>query len=125
MGRARVRLTLNFDRNLDQIEKFLGTDTRAFTEVLDWLFGVLIPELERFPKLGVDFIARRTKSVKARSVRRHVLSLMTRGDELRELISGKYLVLYLYRQATVYLLSIRHHRQLSFDLAGHWADDVR
>jgi hypothetical protein len=125
MGRARVRLTLNFGRNLDQIERFLGTNAGAFTEVLDWVFDVLIPELERFPKLGVDFLARRTKSVKARSVKRHVLALMTRGDELRECISGKYLVLYLHRRATVYLLSIRHHRQLSFDLAGHWADDVR
>lgn len=125
MTRATVRVTQNFGGNLDQIEKFLHADARAFADVLDWVFDVLMPNLERFPKLGVDFLARRTKSAEARTLKRQVLALMTGGDDLREYISGKYLVLYLNRKSTVYLLSIRHHRQLSFDLAAHWAEDVR
>jgi hypothetical protein len=39
---------------------------------------------------------------------------------LREYISGDYLVLYAVRGDDVYLLSIKHHRQLSFDLKEHW-----
>ena len=37
-------------------------------------------------------------------------------------MSGDYLILYAERKtcATVYLLSIRHHRQLSFDFASLW-----
>ena len=40
---------------------------------------------------------------------------------MREYVLKDYLLLYaLIDGATVYLLSIRHHRQLSFDFEGHW-----
>ena len=41
---------------------------------------------------------------------------------LREYLHGDYLMLYtaLDADVTVYLLSIRHHRQLSFDFARLW-----
>jgi hypothetical protein len=43
-------------------------------------------------------------------------------DGLREYLHGDYLMLYaaMDTPATVYLLSIRHHRQLSFDFARLW-----
>ena len=43
-------------------------------------------------------------------------------DALREYLHGDYLLLYaaMDAQKTVYLLSIRHHRQLSFDFARLW-----
>ena len=47
-------------------------------------------------------------------------------DALREYLHGDYLMLYTVvdaspkADATVYLLSIRHHRQLSFDFAKLW-----
>ena len=43
-------------------------------------------------------------------------------DALREYLHGDYLLLYTATEAdaTVYLLSIRHHRQLSFDFARLW-----
>lgn len=43
-----------------------------------------------------------------------------KNTSLREYISGDYLVLYALRGTYLYLLSIRHHRQLSFDLKEHW-----
>lgn len=53
-----------------------------------------------------------------------MLAAMPTGaaDSLREYLHGEYLVLYLVADdlATVYLLTIRHHRQLSFDFAGLW-----
>jgi mRNA-degrading endonuclease RelE of RelBE toxin-antitoxin system len=44
------------------------------------------------------------------------------ANALREYLHGDYLMLYtvLDATATVYLLSIRHHRQLSIDFAGLW-----
>jgi hypothetical protein len=41
---------------------------------------------------------------------------------LREYLHGDYLILYTEAEveAAVYLLSIRHHRQLSFDFARMW-----
>jgi hypothetical protein len=44
------------------------------------------------------------------------------ANALREYLHGDYLMLYnvIDATATVYLLSIRHHRQLSFDFAGLW-----
>jgi hypothetical protein len=41
---------------------------------------------------------------------------------LREYLHGDYLLLYtaVEAKATVYLLSIRHHRQLSFDFVRLW-----
>ena len=47
-------------------------------------------------------------------------------DALREYLHGDYLMLYTVVDAspkdkpTVYLLSIRHHRELSFDFARQW-----
>lgn len=52
-------------------------------------------------------------------------------DALREYLHGDYLMLYSVVElstsqadATVYLLSIRHHRQLSFDFARLWPGDA-
>ncbi|MHB8758912.1 MAG: hypothetical protein ACYC5S_02190 [Thiobacillus sp.] len=41
---------------------------------------------------------------------------------MREYLHGDYLMLYNASEtaATVYLLSIRHHRQLSFDFTRLW-----
>lgn len=40
----------------------------------------------------------------------------------REYLHGDYLLLYVAMETiqTVYLLSIRHHRQLTFDFSAHW-----
>lgn len=39
---------------------------------------------------------------------------------LREYVMSHYLVLYVQVEGTVFLLSIKHHKQLSFDFEGHW-----
>ena len=43
-----------------------------------------------------------------------------KNTEIREYIADEYLLLYAARDAVVFLLAIRHHRQLSFDLRVHW-----
>jgi len=42
------------------------------------------------------------------------LDSLGRSAEIREYVLSHYLVLYAIIETTVYLLSIRHHRQLSF-----------
>ena len=61
--------------------------------------------------LGYDPVVANPRKLKAIS-----------GDgELREYVMSHYLVLYARFDATIYLLSIRHHRQLSFDFESLWA----
>lgn len=49
------------------------------------------------------------------------------ADALREYVHGDYLMLYcaIDSATTVYLLSIRHHRELSFDFTGLWTRSDR
>lgn len=44
------------------------------------------------------------------------------GDDIRELIVDEFLVLYLVRGDRVVFLSIKHHRQLSYDLKAFWRE---
>jgi hypothetical protein len=41
-------------------------------------------------------------------------------SSLREYVMAHYLLLYVQAGDTVFLLSIKHHRQLSFDFEAHW-----
>jgi hypothetical protein len=53
-------------------------------------------------------------SVEAQEIIRQLKAAIGRG-EIREYILDEYLILYAIIGDVVYLLSIRHHRQLSFD----------
>jgi len=124
MKRATVLVTQNFARNLDAIEAFLREAETAvtFAPLLDDLFGQAIPALEQFPDLGSDFLHRRTTSREAAELASTLRERLGNGTDLRELVRGDYLILYARRGNDLYLLAIKHHRQLSFDLAGHWED---
>ena len=120
-----VKLTSNFERNLDDIERFLDENeaTNAFDLLVDELADTVIPNLESFPKMGRPFLDRPALSIEAMSrvekLRAQLNSLGSSAD-IREYVLNHYLVLYALRETTVYLLSIRHHRQLSFDFEGLW-----
>lgn len=117
-----VRLTANFESNLEAVRAFL-TDAEAaheFDRLLGYLFNEIIPNLERFPLLGRDFLAREPQSIEAQAKLQRVETVLRRGTELREYIAGDYLILYALTQDSVFLLSIKHHRQLSFDLRAFW-----
>lgn len=123
---AVVRLTANFERNLPDIEGFL-TDAeapQAYDALLDELLDIVIPNLERFPGIGRPFLAHSVRSVEtsnALEALRTKLSALTPDPEaLREYIFDQYLVLYAQVGMNLYLLAIKHHRQLSFDFHSHW-----
>jgi plasmid stabilization system protein ParE len=123
MARARsVLVTQNFDRNLAAIRDFLSAAgaSSAFAELVGRLGPEVIPNLQRFPDLGADFLARAPLSVDGVALFEEVVKAAGPGSHVRQLIDGDYLVLYMVKGGTVHLLAIKHHRQLSFDFAGHW-----
>lgn len=131
---AAVKFTANFEANLEQISTFWAEQgaSQAYSNLLDQLGHTVIGNLECHPRIGRKFFARVAQSVE---VRERVKALLKRfGDaEVREYLSGDYLLLYCLvaeramRQPdlTIYLLAIRHHRQLTFDFDGFWQANRR
>lgn len=120
--RYSVRIAHNFDKNLEEIEKFLTEQgaPEAFEGFLEQLFETVIPNLELYPELGMDFLARYSQSIEGQARIDALKKQLGNDVALREYIAGEYLVLYAVRRNDVYLLSTRHHRQLSFDFKSHW-----
>lgn len=118
----RVELTASFLERLDAIEAFLTEADAAFAfdDLLAELRATVIPNLARFPRIGRRYLDNPPQSAEALAQ----LAALPAGavGALREYLHGDYLVLYtaMDANATVYLLSIRHHRQLSFDFARLW-----
>ncbi|MBD5802184.1 Plasmid stabilization system protein [Azoarcus sp. Aa7] len=121
-----VKLTANFERNLEDIERFLteAEVPQAFDSLLDELLETVIPNLERYPDMGRPFLTRQPRSVEATNalatLRAKLSALTADMDALREYVLKDYLLLYAQAGGAIYLLAIRHQRQLSFDFEGHW-----
>lgn len=116
-----VRFTANFLANLDSIEAFWKENTfpRGFDQLLDELQQRVLPHLARHPRMGRRFMARRVRSVEAQGMHDALvqrLKLLSSEAEVREYVMDSYLILYLVLDQTLHLLSIRHHKQLAFDM---------
>ncbi|HRO57745.1 MAG TPA: type II toxin-antitoxin system RelE/ParE family toxin [Burkholderiaceae bacterium] len=120
--RYRVELTASFLECLDAIEAFLTEAEAAFAfdDLLAELRATVIPNLARFLRIGRRYLEHPPQSAEALAQ----LGTLPAGADntLREYLHGDYLLLYMAMEPgeTVYLLSIRHHRQLTFDFAAHW-----
>ena len=120
----RIELTASFLERLDGIEAFLTEADAAFAFAFDDLLAELratvMPNLARFPRIGRRYLDNPPQSAEALAQ----LAALPVGaaGALREYVHGDYLMLYtaMDAHATVYLLSIRHHRQLSLDFARLW-----
>lgn len=118
----RVELTASFVERLESIEAFLreADAPDAYDALLGVLRDTVIPNLRRFPRMGRRYLDQPPQSAEAIAQ----LAQLPAGAavSLRVLGSGDYLILYAEdnKSSTVYLLSIRHHRQLSFDFARLW-----
>lgn len=125
-GLHRVELTTSFLERLDAIEAFLteADAASAFDELLAELRGTVIPNLARFPRIGRRYLDNAPRSAEALTQ----LAALPAGaaSALREYLHGDYLMLYTVVDTpadalpSVVLLSIRHHRQLSFDFTRLW-----
>lgn len=119
--KTTVTLTANFELNLENIQTFLAeADAQhAYDALLDELLDTLIPNLERFPAIGRSFLERPVRSVEVTNALA-LLQTQLHNDELMEYLLKDYLVLYAKSDGIIHLLSIRHHRQLSFDFEHLW-----
>lgn len=121
-----VKLTANFERNLEEIERFLieAEAPQAFDGLLDELLETVIPNLEQFPEMGRSFLGQRVRSVETMNavaaLKEKLTALTPETEAIREYVLKHYLMLYAVVGGTIYLLAIRHQRQLSFDFEGHW-----
>lgn len=120
-----VKVTANFESNLEAIENFLyeADAPHVFDALLDELSDTVIPNLERFPDIGRLFMERSVRSVEAGNSL-DALRRKLKGRVVREYLLPDYLILYLCSECgietTIYLLAIKHHRQLSFDFEALW-----
>ena len=118
----RVELTASFLERLESIEALLreADASHAYDALLAALRDTVIPNLRRFPRMGLRYPDQPPQSAEAIAQ----LGLLPVGaaDALRVLGSGDDLILYAEekKSSTVHLLSIRHHWQLSFDFARLW-----
>ena len=119
---ARVELTASFLERLETIESILteADAGAAYDRLLDELRTTIIPNLRRFPRIGRRYLEQPPQSAEALAK----LAAMPAGeaDRLREYLHGDYLILYTVATPgrLVHLLSIRHHRELSFQFSRLW-----
>jgi len=120
--RRTVRVAANFRRSLDRIEDFLSSAgaTQEFESLVRRLSEEIVPTLERYPEIGADFLGRAPISAEGRALFAKVASLLGPEASVRQMVDGDYVILYAVRPESLYLLAIRHHRELSFDFLDHW-----
>lgn len=120
--RYRVELTSSFLERLDAIETLLieAEATFAYDHLLAELRTTVIPNLARFPRIGRRYLENAPQSAEALAQ----LAALPAGSAaaLREYLHGDYFTLFVASEAdtAIYLLSIHHHRQLSFDFPRLW-----
>ena len=118
---AAVKLTANFEANLAGIEQFWkeADAPLAYFKLIDEVLDTVIPNLERHPRMGRSLLTREIQSVEAKTIVERLKTRIGLG-EIRETLTTDYLILYALIGDTVYLLSIKHHRQLSFNFDRFW-----
>lgn len=118
---AAVKLTANFEANLAGVEQFWNQADAplAYVKLINEVLDTVIPNLERHPRMGRSFLTRDIHSVEAKTIVERLKTRIGPG-EIREYLTGDYLILYALIGDTVYLLSIKHHRQLSFNFDRYW-----
>ena len=118
-----VYITQNFENNLDNIQQYFKDNEvpQQFDLFIEELFDTIIPNLERFPLIGKDFLARQPETIEGLNLLESIQRNLIHNEEVREYITGDYLILYELVDGNIYLLSIKHHKQLAFDfISHHW-----
>ncbi len=118
----QVKATKSFIHRLQAIETFLISieNKRAYEELLNDLANQVVPCLGRFPLIGRPFLNQQPQSVESLTSLAQISA--TNLQTLREYIHKSYIVLYSVdeKSSVVYLLTIRHHRELSFNFEKLW-----
>jgi plasmid stabilization system protein ParE len=120
----QIRETANYAANLDDIETYW--DDCDFPEsnekMLNELATTTLANLQDHPRIGRNFLQRQANSIRAKTSAQKLQALLrtlntdTETAEIREYVMTDYLLLYALKGDTIYLLAIKHHKQLSFDI---------
>ena len=128
---VEVRYTANFEANLQGIEAFWTENEfpRGYDRLLDELLDTVVTNLERYPRMGRAFMSRQPESIEAQKLHENLQAKMAAHDQpadMRGYVMTDYLVLYAILEAAankpsaIYLVSIKHHKQLSFNFERLW-----
>jgi hypothetical protein len=113
--------TDNFLANLDEIEDYW--DTCLFPtghhRLLHELTHTVLEHLQYHPRLGRNFLQKKTESLTARHQVQQLEQMLAKLDkgtpiEIREYVMTDYLLLYALAGEVIYLLAIKHQKQLAF-----------
>ena len=110
--------------NLRNVEAFWDENqfAQGFDRLVDELTDSVVPILKRHPRMGRNFLQRQTDSVETQTRLQKLDALLRSLDtdadraEVREYVMTDYLLLYALVGEMIYLLAIKHHKQLSFDI---------
>ena len=128
---VEVRYAANFEANLQGIEA-LWTEKKSpqgYDLLLDELLDTVVTNLERHPRMGRSFMSRQPESIEAQKLHEKLQAKMAAYEQpadMCEYVVTDYLVLYALldgaadKPSTIYFLSIKHHKQPSFDFEGLW-----
>jgi plasmid stabilization system protein ParE len=121
-ARVTVRFTPNFEANLAHIETYWADNQFpvGFDRLMVELLDTVIPNLENHPRYGRRFFERNAQTVQAQQKMQTVAAQLAKvavDSELREYVMTDYTVLYALVVNTIYLVAIKHHKQLVFEVA--------
>ncbi|AET88549.1 MULTISPECIES: type II toxin-antitoxin system RelE/ParE family toxin [Caballeronia] len=123
--RFSVRIMGCFDTRLTDIERHYDRTGRlqAFDLLVESLHDRALPLLRRFPAIGRRVLNTNPDTVHALQAYEQVVEatvVASSAPELREYIFDDYVLLYLLTDDTIYLVSIRHSKEVSFDFEYLW-----
>lgn len=116
-----ARFTNSFENNLTQIEAYWDNNQfpAGYDRLIEELIETTLPTLEQHPRLGRQFLDRSPQTEQAKkkmqSLSKQLIATATNA-ELREYVMTDYTVLYTLIAENIYLLAIKHHKQLGFQL---------
>ena len=114
-----VHVTPNFEDNLAQIEVYWDDNqfSAGYDRLLSELLETTVPMLGQYPRLGRPFFSRAAQTQQAKTKElalRKKLTALAEDGEIREYVMTNYTVLYALIAQDIYLLAIKHHKQLAF-----------
>jgi hypothetical protein len=116
----KIHITANFENNLESIRCYFQQHTSAqadkFEELLDKLFDTIIPNLQVHPEIGVDFLLQKVNSIEELRQVANIKEKLSANTSIRLYNDRDYKLLYSLQANEIALLSIKHHKQLYFDL---------
>ena len=107
MSRRRVVATANFWRNVEGLRSFRTQHPSGFEHAIGKLQDDVLPLLRQHPSVGRLYGP-------GRPIIEKVVSRLGEGV-LREALIDEYVMLYLVGTKQIFLLSLRHGRELTYD----------